>query len=77
MNRSIFVKVNWDPEAGVWVAISDDIGVGNIILNTATDHASDLIVMGAYGHNRMQQWIMGGASRTLLSAMTVPVLFSR
>jgi hypothetical protein len=27
MNRSIFVKVSWDPEAGVWVAISDDIGV--------------------------------------------------
>lgn len=55
---------------------SDGLGVGNIILNNATDHGSDLIVMGAYGHSRMRQWIMGGASLTLLSSMTVPVLFS-
>lgn len=55
---------------------SENYGVGNIILNTATDEDSDLIVMGAYGHSRMRQWIMGGASRTLLNSMTVPVLMS-
>lgn len=55
---------------------SEDIGVGNIILNTASDAGSDLIVMGAYGHSRMRQWVMGGASRTLLSSMTVPVLLA-
>ncbi len=55
---------------------SEGFGVGNVILNTATDLGSDLIVMGAYGHSRMRQWIMGGASRTLLSTMTVPVLLS-
>lgn len=55
---------------------SDDIGVGNVILNTASDLGSDLIVMGAYGHSRMRQWVMGGASRTLLSSMTVPVLLA-
>lgn len=55
---------------------SEGFGVGHVILNTATDLASDLIVMGAYGHSRMRQWVMGGASRTLLSSMTVPVLLS-
>lgn len=55
---------------------SKGVGVGNVILNTATDYGSDLIVMGAYGHSRMRQWIMGGASKTLLSAMTVPVMLS-
>jgi nucleotide-binding universal stress UspA family protein len=55
---------------------SEDIGVGNVILNTASDTGSDLIVMGAYGHSRMRQWVMGGASRTLLSSMTVPVLLA-
>src|SRR3546814_14562255 len=55
---------------------SEDYGVGNTILNTATDDDSDLIIMGAYGHSRMRQWIMGGASRTLLNSMTVPVLMS-
>ncbi|NGR06441.1 universal stress protein [bacterium SGD-2] len=55
---------------------SEGIGVGNVILNTASDMGSDLIVMGAYGHSRMRQWVMGGASRTLLSSMTVPVLLA-
>lgn len=55
---------------------SEGIGVGNVILNTSTDCGSDLIIMGAYGHSRMRQWIMGGASRTLLSSMAVPVMLS-
>jgi len=55
---------------------SEGIGVGNVILNTSTDCGSDLIVMGAYGHSRMRQWIMGGASKTLLSSMSTPVLMS-
>lgn len=64
------------PRPKIELKSSEGYGVGNIILNTATDYASDLIVMGAYGHSRMRQWIMGGASRTLLSSMTVPVLLS-
>ncbi len=59
------------------VTESGDIGVGHVILNAASDAASDLIVMGAYGHSRMRQWVMGGASRTLLSSMTVPVLLTQ
>jgi len=55
---------------------NEGLGVGNVILNTASDSGSDLIVMGAYGHSRMRQWVMGGASRTLLSSMTVPVLLA-
>lgn len=64
------------PQPKHLVKKSDGIGVGNVILNTASDVGSDLIVMGAYGHSRMRQWVMGGASRTLLSSMTVPVLLA-
>ena len=64
------------PEPKHLLKESDGVGVGNVILNTAADSSSDLIVMGAYGHSRMRQWIMGGASRTLLSSMTVPVLLA-
>jgi nucleotide-binding universal stress UspA family protein len=32
--------------------------------------------MGAYGHSRMRELVMGGVSRTLLASMTVPVLMS-
>lgn len=55
---------------------TNEIDVGDVILSTAADFNADLIVMGAYGHSRMRQWVMGGATRSLLAAMTVPVLFS-
>lgn len=64
------------PAPKVLLRSSKGVGVGNVILNTATDYGSDLVVMGAYGHSRMRQWIMGGASKTILSSMTVPVLMS-
>lgn len=64
------------PQPQQLVRDSTGYGVGNIILNTATDTDRDLIVMGAYGHSRMRQWIMGGATSTLLANMTVPVLLA-
>lgn len=65
------------PEPDVLSRGSGNLGVGNIILNIASDLSSDLVIMGAYGHSRMRQWIMSGASRTILSSMTVPVLLSQ
>lgn len=47
------------------------------ILSRAADWSSDLIVMGAYGHSRLSEMLMGGASRGILASMTVPVLLSR
>jgi nucleotide-binding universal stress UspA family protein len=53
-----------------------DVDVGNLILSRAFDMSADLIVMGAYGHSRVREIVMGGATRTLLQSMTVPVLMS-
>lgn len=50
--------------------------VGEQILSRAADMEADLIVMGAYGHSRTRELVLGGATRTLLSSMTVPVLMS-
>ena len=65
---------------GVKVTVSqyqaDDVDVGNQLLSRAADLDSDLIVMGAYGHSRMSELILGGVTRTLLESMTVPVLMS-
>jgi nucleotide-binding universal stress UspA family protein len=55
---------------------SGGIDVGNLILSRAYDLGADLIVMGAYGHTRMREFVFGGATRTLLQSMTVPVLMS-
>lgn len=56
--------------------VGKGIGVGELILSEAADAGADLIVMGAYGHSRMRELVLGGATRTLLEAMTVPVLMS-
>ena len=70
----------WLGRHGVKAAIARDSAasaeVGNVILSRAADHDVDLIVMGVYGHSRMREMVLGGASRTLLSSMTVPVLMA-
>lgn len=55
---------------------SADADAGSTILSRAADHGADLIVMGIYGHSRLREMVLGGASRTLLSSMTVPVLMA-
>jgi nucleotide-binding universal stress UspA family protein len=55
-------------------AVQND--VGNEILSRAADFGADLIVMGAYGHSRFREMVMGGASRTIIDSMAVPVLLS-
>lgn len=53
-----------------------DAGVADEILSRAADFGIDLIVMGAYGHSRFRESIMGGATRAMLRRMTVPVLMA-
>jgi len=56
--------------------VAADLDVGSVILSRAADHDVDLLVMGLYGHSRLRELVLGGASRTLLTSMTVPVLMS-
>jgi nucleotide-binding universal stress UspA family protein len=53
-----------------------DVDIGSQILSRAADTDADLIVMGAYGHSRLRELALGGATRSVLDAMTVPVLMS-
>jgi nucleotide-binding universal stress UspA family protein len=50
--------------------------VANVLLSQAADSDTDLIVMGGYGHTRLREFVLGGATRGILGAMTVPVLMS-
>ncbi len=52
------------------------LDVGNALLSLAADLNSDMLVMGGYGHSRFKEMIMGGATRTILESMTIPVLMS-
>jgi nucleotide-binding universal stress UspA family protein len=53
-----------------------DMEVGDLVLSWLADSSSDLLVMGAYGHSRLRELVLGGVTRRLLDSMTVPVLMS-
>ncbi|WP_315805379.1 universal stress protein [Bradyrhizobium sp. SZCCHNS3002] len=46
------------------------------ILSLAADESLDMLVMGAYGHSRLQEGIFGGVTREMLKTMTIPTLLS-
>jgi len=53
---------------------------GRTIGETIEAHAkscdADMLVMGAYGHSRFREFVLGGATRTLLARPPLPILFS-
>jgi nucleotide-binding universal stress UspA family protein len=53
-----------------------DIGVDDLLLSRAADLAADLLVMGAYGHSRLREFVLGGVSRGIFRHMTLPVLLA-
>ncbi|UWQ28075.1 universal stress protein [Leisingera sp. M523] len=50
--------------------------VSDVLNRHAADTAADLIVMGAYGHSRFREAILGGATRNMLEQAKVPVLMA-
>lgn len=56
--------------------VATEISDGDALLNYADDIGADLIVAGGYGHSRTREFVFGGATRTLLTTMTVPVFLS-
>ncbi len=49
---------------------------GRALLSLAADFNVDLLVMGAYGHSRFRELMLGGATRTVLATATLPVLMA-
>jgi nucleotide-binding universal stress UspA family protein len=57
-------------------AVQPHTNVGRTLLMQAKDYGADLLVMGCYGHSRLREFVLGGASEYVLRHMTVPVLMS-
>jgi nucleotide-binding universal stress UspA family protein len=55
---------------------SRDIDIANTLLSHIANESADLLIMGAYGHSRVREFVLGGVTRTILAEMTVPVLMS-
>lgn len=50
--------------------------VSDVLLRHVVDTSADMLVMGAYGHSRFREAILGGATRNMLEQATIPVLMA-
>lgn len=50
--------------------------ISDVLCRHAADIGAELIVMGAYGHSRFRESILGGATRNMLETASVPVLLA-
>ena len=50
--------------------------IGDVLEAYVASHATDLLVMGAYAHSRLREFVLGGATRSLLSKPSLPILCS-
>lgn len=50
--------------------------IGDALNREVASYNADLLVMGAYGHSRFREFILGGATRSMLSKPLLPILFS-
>jgi nucleotide-binding universal stress UspA family protein len=50
--------------------------IGDVLGAYVAEHAADMLVMGAYGHSRLREFVLGGATKSLLSKPPLPILLS-
>lgn len=79
-DRSPFDLVAWLEARGIVAdAVDFKPGAGeegDALLNACLAQDCDLLVMGAYGHNRFREWFLGGATRDVLHTLRIPVLMA-
>ena len=56
--------------------VGEDIEPADLLLSHVSDSGAELVVMGAYGHSRFRELVLGGMTRRILQSMTVPILMS-
>lgn len=63
-------------EAGFREARRGSRDIGEAINAAAVEGRADLLVMGGFGHSRFRDFVLGGATRTILAAPRLPSLLS-
>lgn len=58
-------------------SVSGVLDAGSVLLSLAADGGADLLVTGAYGHSRIGEILLGGATRTLLASARLPLWMAR
>lgn len=65
-----------DINVTIKTASVDRASVGEAIAKAVATERIDLLVMGAYGHARLREFVLGGATRHLMQTMPVPILLA-
>lgn len=63
-------------EAVAQHTVSDEVDIADMLLSRGADDGTDLFVMGAYGHPRWRELVLGGVTRDMLGHATQPVMMS-
>ncbi|MGI3163825.1 universal stress protein [Pseudooceanicola sp. 200-1SW] len=50
--------------------------ISDLICRHATDIGADMVIMGAYGHSRFREAILGGATRHMLEGTELPIFMA-
>jgi len=50
--------------------------IGDVLASYVRSCNADMLVMGAYGHTRFREFVLVGATRSLLAKPSLPILFS-
>ncbi|WP_038378666.1 universal stress protein [Bradyrhizobium elkanii] len=66
--HGVHVTLDRVDAAGRWI--------GDVLTREVASHNADMLVMGAYGHSRFREFILGGATKSMLSKPLLPILFS-
>ena len=56
--------------------IAEDCPIATTIQRHAVGLQADLLVMGAFGHSRVRDFVLGGATKGVLDNLLLPVLLS-
>ncbi|HYW92098.1 MAG TPA: universal stress protein [Gammaproteobacteria bacterium] len=63
-------------DAGVSTVYRGGLSVAETLLSAVADKGADLLCMGAYGHSRLRELMLGGVTREMMRHMTVPTLIA-
>jgi nucleotide-binding universal stress UspA family protein len=62
--------------AKTWAFIPGGGPLGEEILSQAAKAGADLLVMGAYGHSRLREMVLGGVTRSVIAKAEIPILMA-
>lgn len=57
-----------------WDILDEEDDNGRSVHDRARECNADLLVMGAWGHSRMSEWLLGGVTRHMLQHSELPLL---